>query len=111
MRRASASEVLIRLAAPAAMTMWPTLLLSEPTAQKPVSAVWRRKARVRPSISIGSPSGVAVPCASTYEMERASTPLASCAAAMTAAWPSGLGAVKLARSAPSLLTAPPSSTA
>ncbi len=64
-RVCSASAVLIRLDAPAAITMWPTLLLSEPIAQKPRSAVWRRKARVRPSISIGSPSGVAVPWAST----------------------------------------------
>ena len=63
--RCSDSDALIRLAAPAAMTMCPTLLFSEPTAQKPQSSVWRRNARVSPSISIGSPSGVAVPCAST----------------------------------------------
>ncbi len=76
-RRCSASAVLIRLAAPAAITMWPTLLLSEPIAQNPRSAVWRRNARVRPSISIGSPSGVAVPWASTYDSVRASMPAAS----------------------------------
>ena len=109
--RDSASAVLIRLAAPAAITMWPTLLLSEPIAQKLRSWVWRANARVRPSISIGSPSGVAVPCASTYDKVRASIPAASCAAAITCAWPSGLGAVKLARSEPSLLTAAPSITA
>lgn len=84
-RRESASDALIKLAAPAAMTRCPTLLFSEPMEQKPRSEVWRRNARVSPSISMGSPSGVAVPCASTYEMLRASTPAASCAAAMTAA--------------------------
>ena len=38
-RVCSASAVLIRLLAPAAITMCPTLLLSEPMAQKPRSSV------------------------------------------------------------------------
>ena len=40
------------------------LVFTEPTAQKPVSPVPSRKARVRAAISIGSPVGVPVPWAS-----------------------------------------------
>ena len=36
------------------------------------------------SFILKSPKGVAVPCASTYEMLRGSTPASSCAAATTA---------------------------
>jgi hypothetical protein len=63
--RASASAVLMTPAAPAAITRWPTLLLTEPIAQKPVRSGCRAGTRGQPSISIGSPSGVAVPWAST----------------------------------------------
>mgnify|MGYP001616571787 CR=1 FL=1 len=48
--RASDSAVLMTAAAPAAMTMWPTLLLSEPTRQKPVSAVLTCELFVKPLI-------------------------------------------------------------
>ena len=108
---ANDNAVLITPAAPAAITMWPTLLLSEPMRQKPSSSVPRRKARVRASSSTGSPSGVAVPWVSTYEIDLGPTPAASSAAATTAAWPSTLGAVKLAFRRPSLLTATPRITA
>ena len=62
----SASTVLISPATPAAASRWPMLVLTEPIAQKPrVARSPRRKARVSAAISIGSPSGVPVPCAST----------------------------------------------
>jgi hypothetical protein len=64
-RCSRASTVLISPAAPAAESQWPTLLLTEPTAQKPVRSVPRRKARVSARISIGSPRGVPLPWAST----------------------------------------------
>ena len=68
-RSLSDSAVLITPAAPAAITRCPKLLLTEPILQKPLSAVPlsavpRRNAFTSPSISIGSPIGVAVPCAS-----------------------------------------------
>ncbi len=87
------------------------LLLTEPTLQKPVSLVWAAYALVSAAISIGSPIGVAVPCVSTYEMLRASTPAERSAAVTTRACPSMLGAVKLAFTPPSLLIAAPRSTA
>ncbi len=61
----SISTVLIRPATPAAASRWPMLVLTEPMAQKPRRSVRARKARVRASISIGSPSEVPVPWAST----------------------------------------------
>ena len=69
------------------------LLFTEPMAQKPVAVVPARKALVRPAISMGSPSGVPVPCASRQEMESGSTLAFACAIAITSAWPSMLGAV------------------
>ncbi len=41
------------------------LVLTEPSAQKPRRAVFARKTSVSAATSIGSPSGVPVPCAST----------------------------------------------
>ena len=61
----SASTVLSSPATPAAAVRWPKLLFTEPMAQKPVSAVCARNACDSASTSMGSPSGVAVPCAST----------------------------------------------
>ena len=55
-----------------------------------------RNAWVSAAISIGSPSGVPVPCASTYEIvSRVDPARAPAPCAMTSAWPSTLGAVKL----------------
>ena len=56
---------MIRPATPAAASRWPMFVLTEPMAQKPVRASAARKACVSAAISIGSPSGVPVPCAST----------------------------------------------
>ena len=55
----------MKLATPAAVSRWPMLVLTEPRPQKPVSSVWVRKAWVRAATSIGSPTGVPVPWAST----------------------------------------------
>jgi len=50
---------------PAAASRWPMLLFTDPRAQNCLRAVPRRKALVNAATSIGSPIGVAVPCAST----------------------------------------------
>ena len=59
----SASVALIRPATPAAESRWPTLVLSVPIAT--VCGATGPKACVSAAISIGSPSAVPVPCAST----------------------------------------------
>jgi hypothetical protein len=73
--------------------------------------VLSRNASVKAVISIGSPSGVAVPCASINVIVSGSTPAISCASRITDAWPVALGAVYPIRSAPSLLIAVPRMTA
>jgi hypothetical protein len=60
-----ASTVLISPAAPAAAVRWPMFDFSDPIRQNRLRSVVVRKALVSASTSIGSPSGVAVPCAST----------------------------------------------
>lgn len=107
----SARTVLTKPAAPAAASACPMLVFTEPMAQKPCSSVSPRKAWVRAVTSIGSPSGVAVPWASTYVMVRAWVPAVSCASRTAAAWPATLGAVKPIRPEPSLVTAEPRTTA
>jgi hypothetical protein len=96
---------LISPATPAAASRCPTFVFTEPRAQKARSRVAIRNALVSARTSMGSPTGVPVPCASTYVMVRGSTPARACASAITSAWPSRLGAVKPTRWAPSLLTA------
>lgn len=59
------SRTLVRLATPAAAEVCPMLVLTEPIAQNPVSAVPSLKTVASASSSIGSPSLVPVPCAST----------------------------------------------
>ena len=58
------STTLIRPATPAAASRWPMLVLTEPTQHAPLG---RALPKTAPSAatSIGSPSGVPVPCAST----------------------------------------------
>ena len=58
-----ANTVFINPAIPAAAVKCPILLLIEPMAQCLFSEALP-KIKCRPSISIGSPKGVAVPCAS-----------------------------------------------
>ena len=55
---------LVSPAMPAAASRCPMADFTDPSAQKPVSAVSGAKAWVRPSTSMGSPSTVPVPCAS-----------------------------------------------
>ncbi|UMR33468.1 hypothetical protein MJ904_20245 [Massilia sp. MB5] len=63
---------LITPARPATDSRWPTLVFTLPTPQacsgsaSPRCCATRAKASFKPSISIGSPFGVPVPCASTY---------------------------------------------
>jgi hypothetical protein len=59
----SCSSTLVRPAMPAADSRWPMLALSAPTAQ--LERSFPPSASARPVISIGSPSAVPVPCAST----------------------------------------------
>ena len=108
-RCASARRTLTSPTAPAALIVWPTAVFTEPRAQKPRSPVLRRKARVSPSTSMGSPSRVPVPCASTKPMVAGSTPNRSYTDARSAAWEGALGAVMpLVR--PSWLASDPSIT-
>ena len=67
-RCARASTVLINAAIPAAWPRWPMFDFTEATAQKPVrsgSRLTARYASTRPASSMGSPTRVPVPCAST----------------------------------------------
>ncbi len=57
-------NTLVSAAMPAALSQWPIFDLTEPMAQNCRSCVCSRKARLKPAISIGSPSEVPVPCAS-----------------------------------------------
>jgi hypothetical protein len=59
------SSTLVSPEMPAALSAWPMLLFTEPIAQNWSSSEYSRNARVRPATSIGSPSEVPVPCAST----------------------------------------------
>ncbi len=97
-RSSSASTALMRLATPAAVSVCPMFVLTEPSATVPSAAVSSsvypsRNARVSAVTSMGSPTGVPVPCASTYEMSPGYTSAAMCARRMTSAWPLTPGAV------------------
>ncbi|GGR19866.1 hypothetical protein GCM10010219_25820 [Streptomyces netropsis] len=59
------SSTLVRPEMPAALSACPMLLFTEPIAQNCSSSEYSRNAFVRPATSIGSPSDVPVPCAST----------------------------------------------
>lgn len=68
-----ARSALINPAEPAAASVCPMLVLTEPMAQGPVAPA-AVNASVSAEISIGSPSLVPVPCASTYPIRPASIP-------------------------------------
>ncbi|OPZ86242.1 MAG: hypothetical protein BWY74_03699 [Firmicutes bacterium ADurb.Bin419] len=95
---------------PALLSRCPRFDLTELTAHIPLSLVYLANALLIPSISIGSPSFVPVPCASIYEMVsgsifeffHADTKTFSCAMELGAVNPMEL---------PSLLTALPLITA
>ena len=76
----------------AAASRWPTSALTDPSAQEPAGTAGP-KARAKPSTSMGSPSAVPVPCASTYPIAAGSTPARPIASATTSACAAGLGTV------------------
>ena len=69
----SMRHVLISPAIPEAASRWPMLVFTEPSAQCARLSL-RENASVNAAISTGSPRGVPVPCASTYEMVLGSPP-------------------------------------
>ncbi|OPZ88393.1 MAG: hypothetical protein BWY74_03157 [Firmicutes bacterium ADurb.Bin419] len=101
------SNVLISPVTPAAESRCPILVLTEPTAQNPFWVVFFLNAPVNASISIGSPKGVPVPCASMYVILSGDTPAFSCAFSITFICPSTRGAVYPIFEAPSLFIAEP----
>jgi hypothetical protein len=91
-------EQVSRPAPPAAEPAWPLLLFIDPQAQEPGRGAdapppAAAKARVSAATSMGSPTGVALPWASTYCTVSGATPAAARASAITSAWPSSAGAV------------------
>ena len=84
----SARTALISPTAPAADSVCPRLLLTDPIAQGSPAAPYTC---ARLPNSIGSPTGVPVPCASTMPTVPASTPAAANAARYTAACASNDG--------------------
>lgn len=95
-------------ATPAAACVWPRLDLTEPTHSGVARPVPYTAIRAR--ASIGSPSRVPVPCASTRSTSCAATPDAASASASTRSCACPLGAV-MPLDAPSELTAEPRMTA
>jgi hypothetical protein len=104
--RSSASVALRKPATPAAASQWPMLDFTEPSATEAGGSP-SPSACVSAATSMGSPSGVAVPCASIIPMDDGSTSATESASAMARACPSTLGAVKPILREPSLLTAEP----
>ncbi|CAM3866271.1 hypothetical protein COSO111634_27445 [Corallococcus soli] len=101
----SASAAFIRPASPATVSRWPMLVFSDASGMVPRCSGPSPYARWSAATSIGSPSGVAVPCASTYPMSFGCTPARDSACVMTETWPCTLGAVKPDLSRPSLFVA------
>ena len=105
-----ASTILITPATPAAAWLWPMLDFSEP------SQSGRSPLRPSPYVasracaSMGSPSVVPVPCASTASTSAGIRPALLSACRMTRCWAGPLGAVRPLL-APSWLTALPRTTA
>ena len=89
----SISVVLIRPVTPAAHDRWPKFDFADPMPQKPRRVVPDENASMSAEISIGSPSIVPVPCASTYPIDSTDTPAIACAALIAATCPRKLGAV------------------
>ena len=75
---------LIRPATPDTVLRWPMFDLSEPNAQNCLASVADRNTWCSASTSIGSPSAVPVPCASTKPIESGVTPATAMASATTA---------------------------
>ena len=71
-----ARTTLISPAIPAAASRWPTLVLTDPMTSGDAGSRPSRKTLASALTSIGSPSGVPVPCASTYCTSCGTTPAA-----------------------------------
>ena len=89
----SESSTLASPATPAAAVVWPTLLLIVPSAQNPASGVRAPKAATSPAASIGSPSLVPVPCASSIVTVRTGMRARSSTSPISAACAAAEGAV------------------
>ncbi len=99
-------DALMNPSAPAADSVWPKLDFAEPSRTRPVVPYdWARLVN-----SMGSPTGVPVPCASIAPIVSASTPAAASAAWQAATWASNDG-VAMLRVWPSELAAVPRTTA
>jgi hypothetical protein len=106
----TARAALISPAAPAAGMAWPIIDFTDPSPARGRPA-WAGPNTVRRvSSSVRSPTGVAVPWASTKPTAEGSRPLARHAASTASTWPSGRGLMRLA-SRPSLATPVPRITA
>ncbi len=100
------STVLMTPTMPAAGSMWPRLVFTEPTSSGASLVCDAAKASPMAPNSIGSPSGVPVPCASTYWTSSGARCPAASALRMTFSWAGPLGTVRPALS-PSCPTAVP----
>src|SRR6185369_708604 len=87
----SASAVLISPVTPAAASRWPTFVFTDPSAQNCCNCVDARNTCVSAATSIGSPSSVPVPCASTYVTVSGLTFAIASPCAITSACPLVLG--------------------
>jgi hypothetical protein len=94
---------------PAAGSMWPMLDFSEPTRTGSALLCPGPKTAAIELISIGSPSGVPVPCASTYWTSPGPSRAADSAARITVSWAVPFGTVSPALS-PSWPIAEPRTT-
>ncbi|GAB2675352.1 hypothetical protein GCM10027271_40560 [Saccharopolyspora gloriosae] len=92
MRRfSSASNDFTTPAMPAANWVWPRLFLIDPSTAPPAGAP--AKARLSARNSMGSPSCVPVPCASTSWMPPGAMPPSACTSRSSCSWEAALGAV------------------
>ena len=88
----SISAALTNPAIPAAQCRWPTLDLTEPNPTEPGVRPAVPNTLASAAISIGSPSAVPVPCASTYPIAAGERPATASASRSTASCPSCDGA-------------------
>src|SRR5882672_7054396 len=105
------STAFVNPATPAAVSVCPILVFTEPTAQKLFFCVYARNDLVKAVISIGSPIGVAVPWHSTKPMVSGLIPAIAMASEEQATCPLTPGAEKPMREDPSLFSPVPRITA
>ncbi len=105
-RSRSWSAALMSEPTPAAPSMWPMFVFSDPTTTGRALVCESANTSLMASISVGSPSAVPVPWASTYWMSPGSRRQRARAERMTCSWAAPLGATRPALS-PSWPTAEP----